>query len=454
MIPRILVPPGARLPSKEETATTRRRPSTLDERTLVPATLPIVHLDGHSTIPSNLPLESIATRMVVPRDVNVELLQKAEESHLPVQPTEMDERITVPQGSSAPELTTEIPLRVSEDLVEPDIIQTGEVTFLRPEGAGRRTMGERVTTVGSVALHLAFVLLLIFEPKLFGPHVRSSEEEEMARRQITVLLPPGALDSLKPTPQRAPAPHAPVNVDPKELRRIAPPVERPAPAPAPLPPPEAPKKELPSAPLPKPNVVAPTPQPPAQGNKGDLPKTPLKLDAPDMPVPQQGLILPKQGSSPGDAIREAERGAAKMTTPRAIGGGGGLPPGTGSGGGNGRGSASGGLEMLTDTQGVDFNDYLQRVYLRVKQNWFSVMPASVQLGDQGVVSLQFKIMKDGSVPPGDPAQVFSSGKEPLDRAAYSSIRASNPFQPLPSAFSGPYIELRFTYYYNLQPPNH
>ncbi len=451
MIPRILVPPGARLPSKEETATTRRRPSTLDERTLVPSTLPIVHLDGHSTIPSNLPLESIATRMVVPRDVNVELVQRAEESDLPLQPTEMDERITVPQGSAAPELTPHIPIRVSEDLVEPDIIQTGEVTFLRPEGAGRRTIGERVTTIGSVALHVAFLLLLFFEPKLFGPHVRSQEEEEMARRQITVLLPPGALESLRPTPQRAPVPHAPVNVDPKVLKRVAPPIERPAPAPVPQP--EAPRKELPSAPIAKPNVVAPTPEPAAQGNKGDLPKSPQKLETPDMPVPQQGLILPKQGSSPGDAIREAERNA-RISTPRAIGGGGQLPGGAGGGGGSGRGTAGAGLEMLTDTEGVDFNDYLRRVYLTVKQNWFSVMPASVQLGDQGVVSLQFKIMRDGSVPPGDPAQVFSSGKEPLDRAAFSSIRASNPFQPLPSAFKGPYIELRFTYYYNLQPPTH
>jgi outer membrane biosynthesis protein TonB len=411
-------------------------------------------LDGHSTIPANLPLESIAARMVVPRDVNVELVQKAEESELPLQPTEMDERITVPQGSAPPELLTDIPLRVSEDLVEPDIIQTGEVTFLRPEGAGKRTIGERLTSIGSVALHIALVLLLIFEPKLFGPHVRSNEEEELARRQITVLLPPGALESLRPTPQRAPAPHAPVNVDPKVLRKIAPPIERPAPVPVPVPQPEAPKRELPSAPTPKPNVVAPTPQPPAQGNKGDLPKTPQKLETPDMPVPQQGLILPKQGSSPGDAIREAERNA-RITPPRPIGGGGQLPPGAGGGGGgSGRGTATGGLEMLTPTQGVDFQDYLQRVYIRVKQNWFSVMPASVQLGDQGVVSLQFKIMRDGSVPDGDPAQVFSSGKEPLDRAAYSSIRASNPFQPLPSAFSGPYIELRFTYYYNIQPPNH
>jgi outer membrane biosynthesis protein TonB len=450
MIPRILVPVGARLPAGAETASTRRRPSTLDERTLVPATLPIVHLDGHSTIPANLPLESIATRMVVPRDVNVELVQREEESSLPVQPTEMDERITVPQGSAPPELTPDIPLRVSEDLVEPDIIRTGEVTFLRPEGAGRRTIGERATSIGSVALHIALVLLLIFEPKLFGPHVRSNEEEEIARRQITVLLPPGALESLRPTPQRAPAPHAPVNVDPRILKRVAPPIE--TPAPAPLPQPEAPKKELPSAPMPKLNAP-PTPQAPPQGNKGDLPKAPLKLESPDMPVPQQGLILPKQSSSPGGAIRDAERGS-KINSPRAIGGIGQLPPGAGGGGVGGRGTAGAGIQMLTDTEGVDFDDYLRRVYIRVKQNWFSVMPPSVQLGDQGVVSLQFKITKDGSVPDGDPAQVFSSGKEPLDRAAYSSIRASNPFQPLPLAFKGPYIELRFTYYYNIQPPTH
>lgn len=101
---------------------------------------------------------------------------------------------------------------------------------------------------------------------------------------------------------------------------------------------------------------------------------------------------------------------------------------------------------------MNFDDYLRRVYLTVKQNWYSVMPPSVSMGDQGVVSLQFKIMADGSVPDADPRQVFSSGKEPLDRAAVSSIRGSNPFQPLPSAFKGPYIELRFTYYYNLPVP--
>ena len=109
--------------------------------------------------------------------------------------------------------------------------------------------------------------------------------------------------------------------------------------------------------------------------------------------------------------------------------------------------------MLTDTQGVDFNDYLRRIYYIVKGNWYAVMPPSVELGEQGVVSLHVKIMRDGSVPDPEPIMLYGSGKEPLDRAAVSSIRTSNPFPPLPGQFKGPYIELRYTYYYNIQPPN-
>src|SRR5271165_5251894 len=99
MIPRILVPVGARLSDEDAKATSRRRPSNLDERTLVPSALPIVTLDGKSTIPSNLPLDSIAARVVVPRDINVEAVQRPDESSLPPQPTDMDERTTVPQGA-------------------------------------------------------------------------------------------------------------------------------------------------------------------------------------------------------------------------------------------------------------------------------------------------------------------------------------------------------------------
>src|SRR6266404_532517 len=412
MIPRTLVPVGARLPA-EDVATTRRRPTTLDERTLVPSGMPLVQLDGRTTIPSNLPLDSIATRVVVPRDVNVEAVQREEESHLPPQPTEMDERISIPVGAAAPQEFSPLP-PISEDLVEPDIFQSGEAAFLPPEWRGKPTTEDRVTTVASVVFHILLILLLIFSPKLFPPHARSNEEEDIARRQMTVLLPPGALESLKPSPAPTPVPHESVRVDPRVIKKVAPHVEPPLPSPS----------------------------------RGDLPKTPVKLENPDMPVPEKGLILPKS-SSPGDLIRDAARGT-KPNSPVAMGSGGQLP--SGGGGHSGKGTANAGVEMLTDTEGVDFNDYLRRVYIAVRNNWYAVMPPSVSLGDQGVVSLQFKIMRDGSVPDGQPFQVYGSGKEPLDRAAFSSIRASNPFPQLPPQFKGPYIELRFTYYYNLRPP--
>jgi len=53
------------------------------KRTLVPAMLPIVPLDGRTNIPSSLPLESIAARTVVPRGIRREDFAPEEPSHLP-----------------------------------------------------------------------------------------------------------------------------------------------------------------------------------------------------------------------------------------------------------------------------------------------------------------------------------------------------------------------------------
>src|SRR5882724_1800636 len=438
MIPRTLVPVGARM-SAEDGVTTRRRPTTLDERTLVPSALPIVQLDGRTTIPNNLPLDSIAMRVVVPRDINVEAVQRVEESHLPPQPTEMDERISIPVGVAPPQDFSPLP-PISEDLVEPDLFQTGEAAFLPPEWRGKQTPEDRITAIASVVFHIVLLALILFLPRFLGPHVPTPEEEEIGRKQMTVLLPPGALESLKPSP--APAPHAAVRVDPRVIKKVAPFVE---PPPVPQPTPAPPRRELPSAPSPQPNVAAAQPPPNPSPSRGELPRPPVKLENPDMPVPEQGLKLPKTGVSAGDMIRDAARGT-KPNAPLAIGGAG-RARSSGGGGGHG-GTAGGALQMLSDNEGVDFNDYLHRVYVIVDRNWRAVMPPSVDLGEFGEVSLTFRIMRDGSVPDNLPQLYYGSGKEPLDRAAVSSIRSSNPFPPLPSQFKSPFIELRFTYCYN------
>ena len=107
-----------------------------------------------------------------------------------------------------------------------------------------------------------------------------------------------------------------------------------------------------------------------------------------------------------------------------------------------------GVSILTPHPGVDFDSYINRLLATVKRNWYAVMPESALMGDKGVVVITFRIKKDGVVPLPDPNLERTSGKEPLDSAAMSSIRTSSPFEPLPTQFKGPEIELRFIFFYN------
>jgi TonB family protein len=450
MIHRILVPIGARPPAPADAVTQRRRPTTMDERTLVPAMLPIVPLNGQSTIPTNLPLESIAARVVVPRDVSREAYGVREDLSTPLQPTDLDERITVPAGAAPPSVIEPMTIPPPADLVEPDIFTTGEVHLAVPEQQKEeKAKWQIVTRFSSVAFHVLLIGAILLQSKLFPPHEPTQTEIEFARNQLKLLLPPGAFEPSKPPTH--PLPPAPkIKVDPRVLREVAPPIQ-----PTPAPQPERPVKELPSAPVPKANAGLPESTPSAQAPKTEAPKPVLKLETPDAPQPQHGLILPKNSinRSLQDTIRETAKnpntggrsGLYSGPMPHA---GGGLNGGAGGSQGSG-GTFGNGYEILTPTEGVDFSDYMNRVVAAVRRNWYAVMPESAMLGDRGRVGLQFRIMKNGSVPDGEPVRIMGSGKEPLDRAAVSAIRSSNPFEPLPPAFSGPYIELRFIFLYNL-----
>jgi len=94
-------------------------------------------------------------------------------------------------------------------------------------------------------------------------------------------------------------------------------------------------------------------------------------------------------------------------------------------------------------EGVDFSDYMARVVAAVRRNWYAVMPESAQLGDRGRVCSAIPHHEEWRCADGEPVRLLGSGKEPLDRAAVSAIRSSNPFERCHRAFSGPYIELRF-----------
>jgi len=58
-----------------------------------------------------------------------------------------------------------------------------------------------------------------------------------------------------------------------------------------------------------------------------------------------------------------------------------IGPSSGSGG-HGAGM-SGNVDILSDTQGVDFSDYIRRLLATLQRNWYAVMPESVRMGEQG-----------------------------------------------------------------------
>jgi TonB family protein len=385
----------------------------------------------------------------VPRNVSREAYSVQEDLSIPLQPTDLDERITVPVGASPPSVIEPMRLLPPIDLVGPDIFMTGEVQLAVPEQKEESAKWQIATRASSVVFHVVLVALILMLPKWFPYRPPTQEEIELARNQLRFVLPPGAFEmskpSLRPTP---PSPR--VHVDPRVLREVAPPEPQPAPAP------ERAVKELPSAPVPKTNTPEPDPQPSAPAPKADASKPPLKLEAPDAPQPQHGLILPKD--SINRSLQDTIRDAAK--NPNTSGGRSGLYSGPmpkaggglhgGSDGQQGAGGTFGnGYEILTPTEGVDFSDYMSRVVAAVRRNWYAVMPESAMMGDRGRVALEFSILRNGSVPDGEPVRIMGSGKEPLDRAAVSAIRSSNPFEPLPPAFSGPSIRLRFIFLYNL-----
>ncbi len=127
------------------------------------------------------------------------------------------------------------------------------------------------------------------------------------------------------------------------------------------------------------------------------------------------------------------------------GGGGGGDYGSGRGG---SARLNGNLEVLSDTQGVDFGPYLSRVIQAVRMNWYNLIPEAARppLLERGKVSIEFAILPDGKV--AGMKITYPSGDVSLDRAAWGGITASNPFSPLPSEFHGPYLALRFHFFYN------
>ena len=294
----------------------------------------------------------------------------------------------------------------------------------------------------SVVVHLIVVLLLYNSPKLAGFMPRRSVmvTSPQSQKDLTYLeLPP---DEQKVTQRpntniisdkdRIATTHAP-QIDRKELKKIldASRPGRPGANAAQTPEPQ-PAAGASQNPAPQPS--APPPPPP--------PQQVAKLQPPPALTPQAAFGSGVQ--SAGSAIEQAARAAAANRG--GYGGGDGGNYGLGLGGKPT--AAVGPLEILSDTMGVDFGPYLQRVLHDVKINWYNLIPESARapLMKKGKVTIEFAILKNGTV--AGMRLVSTSGDVALDRGAWGGITASNPFPPLPNEFGGQYLALRFMFLYN------
>jgi TonB family protein len=113
----------------------------------------------------------------------------------------------------------------------------------------------------------------------------------------------------------------------------------------------------------------------------------------------------------------------------------------------------GGAQILSDTQGIDFNAYIRHTVIETEHTWSPLIPDSVRppLNRSGTVMIRFKILPNGRVMEGSMVLEGRSGDTAIDRSAWGAITGSN-FPPLPRDFHGPYLELRYLFLLNTDMP--
>ena len=171
------------------------------------------------------------------------------------------------------------------------------------------------------------------------------------------------------------------------------------------------------------------------------PQTTAQLQAPAPAAPKKSpFAIASPGASVSQAIQSVAAGHGAGTT--EFGGGeygSGIRP---------KVDTRGGLEILSDTMGVDFGPYMKRLKFTVEDHWGPLIPQSAQppVLKKGVVVIEFSITKDGRVM--GMKLISKSGDVALDRAAWGAITDAIPLPNLPKDFAGDYLTIRGVFYYN------
>ena len=284
----------------------------------------------------------------------------------------------------------------------------------------------------SLFFWMAIVALLIFAPR-YLPHQPQfvlpsglKTDKEMTRLSI----PADVQRAIDHAPRFKAAPRPPA------AQQAAP--QAPAQPPAPQTPAPQATQAPAAAPPPPPPVVqsSPLPQPRQQPNVAPLPSAPAPSTTPTRPN------FGNPNTSARDMVQQATR------APR---GGGGLTSGGGPGGPVEHRGLGTGVDILSDTMGVDFDPYLQKIMREIYETWLPLIPEEARppLNKQGETQIRFIINPDGTI--GGMQMEDSTHDDAINRACWGSITGVNQFPPLPKQFHGPNLELRIRYFTNREP---
>ena len=327
-------------------------------------------------------------------------------------------------------------------------LEQHELVMLLDEVDDERTRARfREAVYISVIVWLVLGWVLVYGPRyLWHTPVIVTAPDTDKRSTMTYLdTPPDLKDQLK---RMKPAPNISARTAESQSPKPNPQVQPTPRAGSPTPP--APKQQAPQA---APQQSAPPAQPPPQQVAKNTPTTPTpappRPSPPivDSPTPNTPSNRPNFGSGSQSAASQIAQAARGSRTAGDSGGD------YGSVGRGQQGGAKVGTQILSDTQGVDFGKYLQRLLGDVKRNWLPLIPEECRppLNKQGITGVRFTIMPDGKI--SAMHLDYSTHDVAIDRAAWGGITALGQAQPLPKEFHGPNLELRIEFRVNKDSPD-
>jgi len=289
----------------------------------------------------------------------------------------------------------------------------------------RRWSRLREGALWAVLLHIILISAVTWIPTyvLKVPKVVDPFDAIKQRPDLTYLdLPPDAVQKPKIAPK--PPPNKPL-IDKQTMEEL--------------------KRQAEQA-VPPPPPAQPAPEQPKEQATQPIPNNPQSPE-PEAPRPQAVPTKPNftMGSqNPADQLRQdmlnamhghGQQGSSSQPSGRLS-----MHPGAGTGG----------VDILSDTQGVDFSSWIARWHYITERTWDPLIPDEVNppILKSGIVVVHFKVLPNGQVV--DMQLDGRSGDTGLDRAAWGAITGSS-YPPLPRDFHGPYLELRAYFLYNMQP---